>query len=347
MTSSFNSQERDDCVRSASDETPQRGSSPGPSDAMTDGSVIPQASEDGDTLTPRHNLAQQLETRVSTLAEASLVVLHLVCHNDDEIIGGGATLATLTQMPGVALFLVVIAADNPQRRRESLHAAKVLNLPPDHLFQFDFPDGDLITHQAEVQDVLQAFQQALQPDLVVTHKIDDHLDHTVLASLTKKVFGRGGTSLLHFRIPQPTSSPWQPTVFVRVSEAEACLKLGDLMAAFPTENWKDFFDPETHAGILREAGVCAGVRYAEPFEATQVTLSPCPCGCGALGLGVNPGRNASSHSDLGPSGPQISRLVLEPSACGRDNLHLARHAARRTSIADGHSGSPDRVNGER
>jgi hypothetical protein len=275
----------------------------------------------------------RLDAAAAGLADCRLVILAVVAHPDDEAIGPGGTLATLARQAHAAVFLVVVAAEDPVRRQESRRAAEVLGLPPERVFLFDFPDGGLSHHDGLVRRLLRLFAEVVSPDLVLTHKEDAHPDHTVLCGLVRQVFARHGASILHFRIPQPVYSPWHPVVWFRVAPEAARLKLGELFAAYPTENWKDYFDPVMNEGILAEAGHAAGSRSAEPFEAARVVLSPCPCGCGVLALARHPGRSPAGGSD-GQGGAAAlpltpTRLVLAPCPCGCGAVAVARSAARR------------------
>jgi LmbE family N-acetylglucosaminyl deacetylase len=276
-------------------------------------------------------LRDRLEALRPSLSASPFVTLVIVVHNDDEALGPGATLAELARQPGLVL-VALLAADNPTRRAETMRTVEILGIPSEHVFQFDFPDGDLVNHFASIRRLLRIFAERVNPDLVITHKADDHPDHSVAYTLTRQVFGRGGTSLLYFRIPQPTYSPWHPTVFIRVSEESAQLKLDKLLAAYPTESWKDYFDPVRHAGILAEAGHNAGSRYAEPFETTQVNLTVCHEVRGSIVLARNPARysepsdrEGDDQRDRTASSPgfETGRVVLGPSSNGSSPLVLA------------------------
>lgn len=236
-------------------------------------------------------LRVRLEGVASAVLDCRQVVLVVVAHPDDEALGPGATLSTLSALPATAVFLMVAAAGDTVRRQEFQRAAAVLGIPSEHVFLFDFPYRALAHYDVALRNILRLFADVVQPDIVITHAADVHPDHTALCMLARHVFARNGVTLLHFRIPYPLWSPWNPAVWFRVPEDAAELKLGELFAAYPSQYGKDFFDAVKARGILVEGGHSAGSRFAEGFQVSRVTLEPCPCGCGAIALARHPARS--------------------------------------------------------
>ena len=269
------------------------------------------------------------------------VILVVVAHPDDEALGPGATLATLAARPGYLVVLVVLAAEHPVRRQETQRAASLLGIPSERVFLFELPDGGLAHHDTEVFRYLRLFADLLSPDMVFSHKRDDHSDHCVIYAAVRGVFGRNGVSLAHFRIPQPTHSEWNPNLFVRVPEGSVRVKLGPLYAQYRTENGKDYFAVDRNKGILLDVGVIAGSTYAEAFEATHLALTTCRCGCAALVVAPNPARRTANRKNARGNGKEgleihgvpmhIERVVLEPCTCGCNALAIARNSRRASS----------------
>lgn len=285
------------------------------------------------------------------MVECQLVVLIVVSHNDDEALGPGSTLLTLGAFPNIAVFLVVLAADNPTRKKESEQALQFFNIPNERAFFLNFSDGRLKYHELEIFTVLGVFADIIMPDLVITHKIDDNDDHALAARLCRRVFWRNGTSLIHqtslihFRIPQPMHSRWEPKVFFRVSEETARRKVNELFDVYKTENWKDYFRKEMNIGIMQEAGNMAGNAWAEPYEATAVYFEPSPCG---LAVARTPARGCAANiwdfskgdsyqlDDIPiqlASACHISKLVLEACPCGCGRVRIGRNIKREAKAA--------------
>jgi hypothetical protein len=88
----------------------------------------------------------------------------------------------------------------------------------------------------------------------------------------------------------------------------------------------DYFDRTRNEGLLVEAGAMAGSRYAEPFEATSITLAPCCCGKRRVAR-----RGSSAHGNqAGIPGLALEggKVVLEPSPCDTGALVVARNGHR-------------------
>jgi LmbE family N-acetylglucosaminyl deacetylase len=227
------------------------------------------------------SIRQRLMVAADGLPTCKQVVLVVVSHPDDEVLGPGALLAALSaQRETVAVFLVVLAARNRQRRAESQHAAKLLGLPNDHVFLIPLPDGRLATHGEEIRLLLRTFADNLRPDVVLTHSAGDiHPDHATACAAVRHVFCRDAISILHFRVPYPMPGPWDPRVFFKVPEDAVRQKVdGDLFSAYPSQNWKDFFNPELHRGSLVAAGYMTGGDFAEWFEVSKLCLEVSPSG---------------------------------------------------------------------
>jgi LmbE family N-acetylglucosaminyl deacetylase len=278
-------------------------------------------------------LEEQLAVLKAGLRKSRLVCLAVVSHCDDEALGPGALLFELQRLPGVAVFVLVLAADNPQRRRESQNAALVIGLDPQRLLFASFPDGDLGRHETEIAGVLRWLRDELRPGLVITHRVDAHPDHCVACGAVLSVFGQvAGTSILHHKIPQHLAIGWKPNVYVRVSAPGVNRKLRSLRA-YRSQSHKDYFDRTMHLGQLIEAGHSAGSRFAEAFETDQLLLvGGFPPHC-ALALGTpSPATLATPGGDTNlPDGTRPcvkvdhldTRLILEPCQCGCGAMVLA------------------------
>jgi len=287
---------------------------------------------------PRADLPAQLTAAKANVGQARMICLAVVAHCDDEAIGPGALLFELQRLPGVVVFVLVLAADNLQRQRESRKAARVLGLDPQRLLFGSFPDRTLQVHEAEISDVLRWLRDELEPSLVVTHRVDAHPDHSAVCRSVLSVFGHAsGTSILHFKIPQHLPFHWEPNVFIRVSATAVRHKLRSFRS-YQTQKHKDYFDKQMHIGLLVEAGHSAGSKYAEAFETDQLFL------CGEAGTyhPLSLAAASSALSDKTPhDGNDVSghkppfilvdrhdpRVVLKLCECGCGTIVLAGSSA--------------------
>jgi LmbE family N-acetylglucosaminyl deacetylase len=284
-----------------------------------------------------------LLSRLQELARDTLgcsqVVLIVVAHPDDESLGPGCTIRLLRSQPGVAVVIVVLAAEDPIRRAESMRAARTLDVAEDHVFLFDFPDGYLEDEAEAVRRVLQMFADVLAPDLVVAHKHDDHLDHSLVHAAVNRVFAARHTSIINFRIPQRTWSHWAPDVWFRVDGDAGQFKTDVLYPVYASEHAKGYyFGADMTRGELELHGHIAGCRCSEAFEAVQLFLGNCPYKSGSIVVAPNAARRVDAAIVAPPPvrlPVRISRLVFEPCPCGCGRIAVARNSVGSRTAARG------------
>lgn len=232
------------------------------------------------------------------------VVLVVVAHCDDEVIGPGASLALLSRATGFQVFVMVLAADRFERRVESLRAGAVLGIPPERFFFGALPDGDLDGRRDEIRSVLRIAIRELRPTLVLTHRADAHPDHCAIQAAVLEVAGHAsGVSILHFRVPQHRIVAFGPNAFIRVPAAAVEDKLR-AFKRFGSQAGKSYFFEHQALGSLEEGGVSAGCRWAETFEIGRLRLAPSACGCLAVAPSERP------RSPVLEAAPDDPRVVL-------------------------------------
>ncbi|MCA9065688.1 MAG: PIG-L family deacetylase [Planctomycetaceae bacterium] len=198
-------------------------------------------------------------------------VLVVVAHPDDELIGCGGTIAELAGS-GVAVHVAVMAASNPVRAEEARRAANALGVPSERIHLFDLPDRHLPENLSSIESLLRNLDRAIRADVVFTHRCDSHPDHGAVYSATLRAFAWQSTSILKFTIPQPASSGFCPTVYIRLSDAAAQAKLNALTQQYRSQSWKGYFDTRIHDGAFAQAGISAGCSNAESFELERLRL---------------------------------------------------------------------------
>lgn len=122
--------------------------------------------------------------------------LVLAPHPDDETLGCGGTIASLTRR-GVRVVLVVATngalsdrAGRPEeevievRRQEALEAAKRLGVDAHDVHFLELPDGELAEHVAVARDRIQDVVVSCRPEhVLVCSAMDPHQDHVALNSI--------------------------------------------------------------------------------------------------------------------------------------------------------------------
>ena len=260
----------------------------------------------------RERLAAYGESR----SEPRTTVLVVASHPDDEFIALAATLRTLAAH-GIVVFLVIMCADDPARRRDACEAAAEYGIPGENTFLLELPDDDLTSHRASAREVLSLFVGHV--GVVFTHAQDSHPDHSELASLVARTFARAPVTILRFPIPQRVPSEFLPNTVFLVAREHAESKLaamrdrrlyGSEMSRAP-----DYFAPVVHAGLLRRGGLVGCHDAGEILSCELARLAPCRS-CGALSLAPDDHSMTISVSPV--------RLILRVCPCG-SSISAASH----------------------
>jgi len=204
-----------------------------------------------------------------------LQVLCLGCHSDDIEIGcGGSILRLAEQYPHCNFHWVVFSAVGV-REVEARRAAQLF-VPPAQLegpFLNNFRDGFMPFAGAEVKAAFEELKASISPDLIFTHnRKDAHQDHKLIAELTWNTFR--DHFILEYEIPKYDGDMGQPNVFIPLETGLCNTKIAHLMAAFPSQQQKRWFEAETFRSLMRLRGMeCnAPSGYAEAFYCRKLVI---------------------------------------------------------------------------
>lgn len=203
-----------------------------------------------------------------------LRVLCLGSHADDIEIGCGGTILRLAeQYPGCEFHWVVFSAigarEGEARRAASLFGGAGLKDPLLKTFQ----DGFLPYAGSEVKAVFENELKPISPDIVFTHYGKDaHQDHRLIAELTWNTFR--SHLILEYEIPKYDGDMGQPSVFVPLDKEICEKKVNYLMDAFPSQQTKRWFQPDTFFSMMRLRGMECNTRsgYAEAFHCRKLVF---------------------------------------------------------------------------
>ena len=202
-------------------------------------------------------------------------VLCIGAHCDDIEIGCGGTLLALGErQPAVEIDWLILSG-SPDRAAESRAAAAALlaGCARTSVTVADFPDGLLPTEAAAVKARLAAVTTA--PDLVLTHfRGDAHQDHRLLGELAWQVFRRA--TIWEYEIPKWDGDLARPNLYVPLTAEQRRRKVETLLASFPSQRDKHWFDAGTFDALLRLRGVesASPSGYAEAFHAAKLVVAP-------------------------------------------------------------------------
>jgi len=197
-----------------------------------------------------------------------LTLLCLGAHSDDiEIGAGGAILSWIAAGVQLSVHWCVLSAPGDRADEAEASARAFLDGAVQARFELGrFKDGFFPYQGAEVKAWFEDVKSRVDPDLVLTHRVDDaHQDHREVSRLTRNTFRNH--LVLEYEIPKWDGDLGQPNLYVALPAAVMERKVELLLTHFGTQRSKDWFDPETFRGLARLRGMeCrAPERYAEGF----------------------------------------------------------------------------------
>lgn len=204
--------------------------------------------------------------------------LRLLCiggHSDDLEIGcGGAILTWLNSMPAVEITWVVLSAC-AERGAEARSSADALLQRAAQLCIVlgEFHDGFMPAQYREVKTFFEGLKQGDEPDIVLTHWLQDrHQDHRLAAELTWNTWRNH--LILEYEIPKYEGDLAQPNAYVPVSEYLAQCKVAHLERHFASQRSKDWFLADNFLALMRLRGLeCRATSgFAEAFHIRKLVL---------------------------------------------------------------------------
>ena len=183
-------------------------------------------------------------------------VLCLGAHADDIEIGCGGTVLRLVSLyPNASFHWVVFSASGARKEEAQSSAGRFLCDAGSRTIEIrSFRDGFFPYVGAEIKDVFEDLKKEVDPDIIFTHYGSDlHQDHRLLSELTWNTFR--DHLILEYEIPKYDGGLGSPNLFVQLAQEERQRKIELLLAEFPSQASKKWFDEATFDAILRLRGV--------------------------------------------------------------------------------------------
>jgi LmbE family N-acetylglucosaminyl deacetylase len=204
--------------------------------------------------------------------------LRLLClgaHSDDLEIGcGGTVIEWLAAYPDLEATWVVMSASGQRADEARCSAESLLNGARGRkIVLHQFPDGHLPAHFAEAKKVFEALKATEEPDVILSHRLEDrHQDHRLVAELTWQTWR--SHLILEYEVPKYDGDLGQPNAFVPVSERSGQRKVEHLMRHFASQRSRDWFTPRTFFGLMHLRGMeCrAPSGFAEAHQLRKALL---------------------------------------------------------------------------
>ncbi len=196
---------------------------------------------------------------------AKKVVLAVGAHPDDIELGSGGTIYKAVQAGAHVIALYMTRGgkitDTDVRMRESTEAMNVLGV--NEVFFENFPDTE-IPESFEAINCLEQYALKYQPDIVLTHSINDtHQDHRRVAWLAMSSF-RNIPKVLAFETPRVRPAAFLPTYFVNITGSVE--KKWEALRCHVSQNEKRYLAYESTVNLASFRGSQVGIAAAEAFE---------------------------------------------------------------------------------
>ena len=202
-------------------------------------------------------------------------LLAVGAHADDIEIGCGATILRLVaEHPGLSVDWLVLSGHGDRAAEAADSAAAFLTgAGATRVMVEGFRDGFFPYDGGAVKERFEQLKAEVDPDLVLTHRLEDrHQDHRLVAELTWNTFR--GHLILEYEIPKYEGDLGQPNLFVPLEAGHCQRKIELLHKCFPSQAGRSWFSDDTFWATLRLRGIeCnAPGRYAEAFQARKLVL---------------------------------------------------------------------------
>lgn len=204
--------------------------------------------------------------------------LDLLCisaHADDVEIGAGGTVLLLIHEQRISSVTWVVLSGTPDREIEARASARAFldGGPEPRILVQDFPESYFPSEASRIKDFFEELGRETNPDLILTHRREDiHQDHRVAAELTWNTFRNH--LVLEYEIPKYDADLGSPNVFVELPAWAMERKEELIIANFPSQASRDWFDRETFRGLARIRGLESRVSsgYAEGLHGRKLVL---------------------------------------------------------------------------
>ncbi len=198
-------------------------------------------------------------------------VLVLAPHTDDGELGAGGTIAKMIDA-GVKVYYAAFSTAEESvpegfekniLKSEVKEATKRLGILPEHLFIFNYQVRKLNYVRQEILEELVKIRNQEKFDLILMPSLNDiHQDHKVIAEEGLRAFKFNsiwGYELIWNNLTFNTQC------FVKLEEEFVHRKI-DALAAYKSQNHRDYMSAEFIKAHARTRGVQIGAKYAESFE---------------------------------------------------------------------------------
>jgi LmbE family N-acetylglucosaminyl deacetylase len=213
---------------------------------------------------------------VARLIELGGRALVLGAHADDEF-GCAGTIPRMVESGAEVHYACFSSCeesvpegwDRDVLRREVRDAVKLLSIPEQNFYLFDFRVRHFPAHRQELLEELVKLRKRIDPQLVFVPAMSDmHQDHGVVAREGLRAFKHA--SVLGYELPMNTIS-FQHACFIRLEERHLQVKI-DHAAAYRSQAFRSYLQPEFIRSLALVRGVQINQPAAEAFEVIRTVI---------------------------------------------------------------------------
>ncbi len=198
--------------------------------------------------------------------------LRLLCigaHSDDLEIGcAGTVLYWLETFPNMDVYWVVLSGAAKRAEEACASADSLLRSASGRRVVLgSFRDGFMLSEYAQVKTFFESLKSDFEPDIVLTHRLEDrHQDHRLAAELTWNTWR--DHLIVEYEIPKYEGDLGHPNAYSRVPENCALRKVDHLDRHFASQRSKVWFNRDNFLGLMRLRGMeCRSPSgFAEAFH---------------------------------------------------------------------------------
>jgi LmbE family N-acetylglucosaminyl deacetylase len=208
-------------------------------------------------------------------AAAPLRILAVGAHADDiEIGAGGLLLELAAARRQLEVTWVVLSGDDRRLAEARASAAAMLGDGPALSVEtYDYRER-YFPHLPELKERFDDLGARVHPDLVLAPRLEDrHQDHRTVAELAWQAFR--DHLVLEYEIAKYEGDLGQPNLYVPIAERTAERKIEHVLAAYPSQAGRHWFNDGTFRALLRLRGVESNAPsgFAEAFTARKVVAT--------------------------------------------------------------------------
>lgn len=202
-------------------------------------------------------------------------VLCIGAHSDDLEIGcAGTVLKWIEDQPRIDVTWVVLSAAG-ERAREARRSARSLlrRAGRSRVVLGDFRDSFFPVQYGQVKEFLEKLKRDSDPDVVLTHHLEDrHQDHRLAAELTWNTWR--DHLILEYEVPKYEGDLGQTNAYMPLPARLARRKAAHILRHFSSQKARTWFQADNFLALMRVRGIeCRSVSgFAEAFHARKVIL---------------------------------------------------------------------------